>query len=82
MPGCPGVLMLPPFYYKGPSDDGLFAYFCEVVQRVGGGVAIYLYHFPQQSAVPFSLDADRPAAEGLPGRDQGREGFLAATTPT
>ncbi len=54
--GCPGVLVLPPFYYKGPSDDGLFAYFDQVVQRVGGGVALYLYHFPQQSAVPFSLD--------------------------
>jgi 4-hydroxy-tetrahydrodipicolinate synthase len=54
--GCPGVLVLPPFYYKNPSDDGLFAYFAEVVQRVGGGIAFYLYHFPQQSAVPFSLD--------------------------
>ncbi|HEY4250137.1 MAG TPA: dihydrodipicolinate synthase family protein [Roseomonas sp.] len=54
--GCRGVLVLPPFYYKGPSDDGLFAYFSEVVNRVGGGIAIYLYHFPQQSAVPFTLD--------------------------
>ncbi len=54
--GCPGVLMLPPFYYKAPSDDGLFAYFSAVIERVGPGVAIYLYHFPQQSAVPFSLD--------------------------
>jgi len=54
--GCPGVLMLPPFYYKGVSDDGLFAYFSEVVQRLGGDrTKIYLYHFPQQSAVPFSL---------------------------
>lgn len=54
--GCPGVLMLPPFYYKNPSDDGLFAYFSEVIQRVGGGIKVYVYHFPQQSAVPFSLD--------------------------
>jgi 4-hydroxy-tetrahydrodipicolinate synthase len=54
--GCPGVLVLPPFYYKSPFDDGLFAYFSEVVRRVGGGVALYLYNFPQQSAVPFSLD--------------------------
>ncbi len=54
--GCRGVLVLPPFYYKAPSDDGLFAYFSEVVNRVGGGIALYLYHFPQQSAVPFSLD--------------------------
>ena len=54
--GCRGVLMLPPFFYKQPSDDGLFAWFSEVLNRVGEGPAIYLYHFPQQSAVPFSLD--------------------------
>jgi 4-hydroxy-tetrahydrodipicolinate synthase len=54
--GCPGVLMLPPFYYKNPSDDGLFATFSEVINRVGGGVKVYVYNFPQQSAVPFSLD--------------------------
>lgn len=53
--GCRGALLLPPFYYKGPSEDGLFAYFSEVVQRVGGGIALYLYHFPQQSAVPITL---------------------------
>src|SRR5581483_11318893 len=34
--GCRGVLMLPPFYYKSPTDDGLFAYYSEVVQRIGG----------------------------------------------
>ena len=54
--GCRGVLLLPPFYYKGVSDDGLFAYFSEVIQRVGGGIALYLYNFPQQSALPFSID--------------------------
>jgi 4-hydroxy-tetrahydrodipicolinate synthase len=53
--GCRGALLLPPFYYKGVTDDGLFAYFSEVVQRVGGGIALYLYNFPQQSALPFSL---------------------------
>jgi 4-hydroxy-tetrahydrodipicolinate synthase len=65
--GCRGVLVLPPFYYKGPSDDGLFAYFSEVVQRVGGGIAIYLYHFPQQSAVPFSLDLIGRLLKAYPG---------------
>jgi len=53
--GCRGVLMLPPFYYKNPSDDGLFAYFSEVINRTGGNIRVYLYNFPQQSAVPFSL---------------------------
>ena len=54
--GCRGALLLPPFYYKGPSDDGLLAYFSEVIERVGGGILFYLYNFPQQSAIPFSVD--------------------------
>jgi 4-hydroxy-tetrahydrodipicolinate synthase len=65
--GCPGVLMLPPFYYKNPSDDGLFAWFSEVINRVGGGVKIYLYHFPQQSAVPFSLELIGRLLAAFPG---------------
>ncbi len=65
--GCRGVLVLPPFYYKAPSDDGLFAYFSEVINRVGGGIAIYLYHFPQQSAVPFSLDLIGRLLKAFPG---------------
>ncbi len=48
--------MLPPFYYKGVSDDGIFASFDEVIQRVGDdNLRIYLYHFPKMSAVPLSL---------------------------
>jgi 4-hydroxy-tetrahydrodipicolinate synthase len=53
--GCRGALLLPPFYYKNPSDDGLFAYFSEVVQRTGGRIRIYLYHFPQQAVIGFGL---------------------------
>jgi 4-hydroxy-tetrahydrodipicolinate synthase len=65
--GCRGALMLPPFYYKNPSDDGLFAYFSEVINRVGGKIRIYLYHFPQQSAVPFSLDLIGRLLKAFPG---------------
>lgn len=55
--GCAGVLMLPPFYYKGVSDEGLFRYYSEVIQRVGSSsLMVYLYHFPQVSQVPISLD--------------------------
>lgn len=54
--GCGGVLMLPPFYYKGVSDDGLFRSYSEVIQRVGDkNLRVYLYHFPRQSGVPLSL---------------------------
>ena len=53
--GSAGALLLPPFYYKNPSEDGLFAFFSEVIQRVGDdGLRCYLYHFPQMSAVPIT----------------------------
>ena len=44
---CAGCLMLPPFYYKDVSDDGLFASYSEVIERVGDdNLRIYLYHIP------------------------------------
>ena len=50
--GCAGVLMLPPFYYKNVSDEGLYRYFSEVVQRVGDTrLKIYLYHIPPVAIV-------------------------------
>lgn len=53
--GVAGVLVLPPFYYKGVSEDGLFAAYSEVIERVGDGkLRLYLYHFPQMTAVPIS----------------------------
>ncbi len=50
--GCAGVLMLPPFYYKDVSEEGLYRYFSEVVQRVGDTrLRIYLYHIPPVAIV-------------------------------
>ncbi|HEY3846549.1 MAG TPA: dihydrodipicolinate synthase family protein [Acetobacteraceae bacterium] len=69
--GCRGALLLPPFYYKGPSDDGLLAYFGEVIQRVGGDIKLYLYNFPQQSAIPFSVDFIARLLAAHPGKVQG-----------
>lgn len=55
--GCGGVLMLPPFYYKGVSDDGLFASYAEIIERVGRDeLQIYLYHIPPVAQVGLSLD--------------------------
>lgn len=54
--GAAGVLMLPPFYYKGVSDEGLFRYFSEVVERVADDrLRIYLYHIPPIAQVPITL---------------------------
>ncbi len=50
--GCAGVLVLPPFYYKGVSDDGLFRSFAELVERVGDDrLRVYLYHIPPVAQV-------------------------------
>lgn len=55
--GCGGVLMLPPFFYKGVSDDGLFRSYAEVIERVGDErLRIYLYHIPPVAQVPITFD--------------------------
>jgi 4-hydroxy-tetrahydrodipicolinate synthase len=54
--GCAGVLMLPPFYYKGVSDEGLYRNFAEVIERVGDErLALYLYHIPPVAQVGITL---------------------------
>jgi 4-hydroxy-tetrahydrodipicolinate synthase len=55
--GCAGTLMLPPFYYKGVSDDGIYASIAETIQRVGdSSLHVYLYHIPPIAQVGFSVD--------------------------
>ena len=54
--GAGGVLVLPPFYYKGVSDDGLFAFFSELIERTGeAALRLYLYHIPPVAQVGLSL---------------------------
>ncbi|MEQ9415552.1 MAG: dihydrodipicolinate synthase family protein, partial [Cyclobacteriaceae bacterium] len=51
-----GVLMLPPFYYKGLTDEGLTNYFKLVIEGVADPkLKIYLYHFPKMTGVPFTV---------------------------
>jgi 4-hydroxy-tetrahydrodipicolinate synthase len=55
--GCGGVLMLPPFYYKGVSDDGIFAFISGVIDKVASpALRLFLYHIPPMAVVGFSLD--------------------------
>lgn len=53
--GVKSALMLPPFFYKNLSEDGLFAYFSSVIERVESDhLAVYLYHIPQFTQVPIT----------------------------
>ena len=48
--GVGGVLMLPPFYYKGVSDEGLYRNFATIIDAVGDDrLRVYLYHIPPVS---------------------------------
>ena len=54
--GFAGALVLPPFYYKGVSDDGLVAYVGALVAATSARpIPIYLYHFPALSGVPWHV---------------------------
>ncbi|RTZ41593.1 dihydrodipicolinate synthase family protein [Candidimonas sp. SYP-B2681] len=54
--GCSGVLMLPPFYYKGVSDEGLYRNYASIIDGVADTrLKIYLYHIPPVSQVGISL---------------------------
>ena len=53
--GCAAVMVLPPFYYKNVTDDGLFHYFSELIERIGPDARIYLYHIPPIAVVGFSI---------------------------
>ncbi|MCB0568571.1 MAG: dihydrodipicolinate synthase family protein [Phaeodactylibacter sp.] len=65
--GAGGILMLPPFYYKPVSDEGLYRYFSLVVDQVKDSrLRIYLYHFPKLTGVPFSAALTERLALAFP----------------
>jgi 4-hydroxy-tetrahydrodipicolinate synthase len=66
--GAGGVLMLPPFYYKGVSDEGLFRNYAEIIERVGDArLRIYLYHIPPIAQVPITLTLIERLLKAYPG---------------
>jgi len=66
--GAAGVLVLPPFYYKNPSEDGLFRCFAELIERVADPrLRLYLYHFPRMSTVPIAASLIRRLLAAYPG---------------
>jgi len=65
--GCAGVLMLPPFYYKDISEDGLYRYFAEVIEHVGDArLRVYLYHIPPVAVVGITPTLVERLLKGYP----------------
>lgn len=66
--GCAGVLMLPPFYYKGVSDEGLFRAFAGVIDAVADDrLRVYVYHIPPVSQVPITFTLIERLLKAYPG---------------
>jgi len=63
-----GCLVLPPFYYKGLDDEGLFRFYAGLVEAVADDrLRIVLYHIPQFTCAPFSHDLIARLLAAFPG---------------
>lgn len=66
--GCKGVLMLPPFYYKNPSEEGLYRAFSTVIDQVSDErLRVLLYHIPPMSQIPIPHGLIRRLSDAFPG---------------
>jgi 4-hydroxy-tetrahydrodipicolinate synthase len=66
--GCAGSLVLPPFFFKEVSDEGLFAWYARIIEAVADSrLRVLLYHIPQFSGVPLSVDLVARLAAAFPG---------------
>lgn len=66
--GAKGVLLLPPFYYKDPTDEGLYRFYSRVIDGVGDDrLRLVLYHIPQFSYAPISHDLIERLMTAFPG---------------
>ncbi len=51
------VLLLPPFYYKNVSDEGVYQYYKEIINTTKSkNLRVFLYNIPQVSGVTISID--------------------------
>ncbi len=67
--GLDGVVVLPPYYFRKVSDEGLFNWFSQVITRaVPEGGALLGYHIPGVSGVPLSIELISRLKDAYPTR--------------
>ena len=65
---CRAILLAPPFYFSGVSDDALFKLFSSVITKLGARARdIFLYHIPGMTRVPLSVELTRRLVTAFPG---------------
>lgn len=66
--GVKATVVLPPFYYKGVSDEGLFRFYAEAIHGVGrDDLRVVLYHIPPIAQVGLSVELVGRLLEAFPG---------------
>jgi len=65
--GYDGVVVLPPYYFRKATDEGLFNWFSELITKaVPQGKYLLGYHIPVLTGVGFSLDLLERLKEKFP----------------
>lgn len=65
--GCAGVMTLPPFYFKSVSEEGLFAYYAGLIDKIGhDALRVYLYHIPQIAGVGLPVPLVKRLFDAFP----------------
>ncbi len=66
--GARGLLVAPPFYFKGVGDEGLYAWFAQFFEKLGAAARnVVLYHIPSVTAVDISLGLVQRLKTAFPG---------------
>jgi 4-hydroxy-tetrahydrodipicolinate synthase len=70
--GFEGAVVLPPYYFHQATDDGIFTWFQQLIQRAVPKDGYLLgYHIPAQSGVPIPLSVVTKLREVYPNRFAG-----------
>lgn len=65
---CKALLLAPPFYFSGVSDEALFRFFTGLFEKLGGKLRdVFLYHIPGMTRVPISIELTRRLVDAFPG---------------
>ena len=66
--GSRDLLLPPPFYFKGVNDEGLFAWFTQILEKLGAsGPSVILYNIPSVTQVGLSVELIGRLKRAFPG---------------
>lgn len=65
--GGRGLLLAPPFYFKGIDDEGLYAWFSQAIEAMHAPHNVFLYHLPSMTQVPLSISLIGRMTAAFPG---------------